>query len=316
MNLPELKEVQVFSRFLFYVRTFFHQKGYIEVETPLLNPFATPEPYIDSFQIVSDKNYYLITSPEFNLKTLLKTYQTNLFQIAHVFRKGDESKHHKQEFLMLEWYHLNYNEFQIIEEIKELLQYLSLNINEFEKIKQFHIVSMKQLFNDYLNTNYDKESLIQIIKENRLVENKKILTLDKEDYDDLFFIVFLTLIEPKLETDSPLFIYGYPKELRAYSKINENLPEESRRFEMYWKNLEIANGYCEIIDQKEQINQFKKEYEKRKKLNKPIFPISQSFLNSFPLPDCAGVSIGLERLYMAFRNINDITKISFSGKFY
>ena len=314
MNLPELYEVQVFSKFLFYIRKYFLEKDFIEIETPLLNPFATNEPYIDSFQVMHDKPLYLITSPEFNLKTILKKYNKNVFQIAHVFRKGDESKHHKQEFLMLEWYHLNYNEFELIEEIKDLMQYLSNNINEFNKIHQFNIFSIEELFYHYLKKSFNIDSLIEIIKEQQLIEKKKIDTINNLSYDDLFFIVFLTLIEPKLNTDNPLFLYGYPKELRAYSKINES-KNVSRRFEMYWKKLEIANGYYEITDKQEQLIQFKKEFQRRQELNKCIYPISKDFIESFPLPDCSGVSVGLERLFMAFRNLNDISQISFSGHF-
>jgi lysyl-tRNA synthetase class 2 len=314
MRLPELSEVQVFSRFLFLIRSFFHQKGFVEVETPLINPFATPEPYIDSFQLVSDKPLYLITSPEFNLKTLLKQYKKNLFQIAHVFRKGDESKHHKQEFLMLEFYHLDIDEFQLIEEIMELLKFLSNNIKEFNQIDDYNIVSIKEIFKEYFQSDFTKDSLIKIIKENHLVEKNRIPFLDKENYDDLFFIVFLTLIEPKLNTNNPLFIYGYPIELRAYSKIDKR-NQIARRFEMYWKKLEIANGYYEITDLKDQWNQFEKDQKRRLKLNKPTFPISQSFIKAFPLPECSGVSIGLERLFMAFRDLKDISHISLCGNY-
>ena len=314
MNLPELYEVQVFSKFLFYVRKYFIEKDFIEVESPLLNSFATNEPYIDSFQVVSDKPFYLITSPEFNLKTILKRYKKNVFQIAHVFRKGDQSKHHRQEFLMLEWYHLNYHEFDLIEEVKDLMQYLSNHINEFNKINQFNIFSIEELFYHYLKKDFSLGSLIEIIKENQLIEKKKIDTLNNTSYDDLFFIVFLTLIEPKLDTENPLFLYDYPVELRAYSKINQS-KNVSRRFEMYWKKLEIANGYYEIIEKEEQMLQFKKEFQRRQELNKCIHPISKDFIESFPLPDCSGVSVGLERLFMAFRNLNDISQISFSERF-
>ncbi len=312
--LPELKEVQVFSDFLFYIREFFRKKGFLEIETPLLNPFATTEPYIDSFQILSNQNLYLITSPEFNLKTLLSYYKKNIFQIAHVFRKGDESKLHNPEFLMLEWYHLYIDEFQLIDEIKELLTYLTEKIRDFEQIKKFNFVTIEELFKKNFNCDLSKKSLIHIVQEYNLVEKKNFIHLEKESYDNLFFIVFLSLIEPKLETDNPLFLYGYPSYLRAYSKLNNTNKKISRRFELYWKNMEIANGYYEITDKKEQLLQILKERKIRMKLNKIIPPISNSFINSFPLPECSGVSIGLERLFIAFRNLNSISQISFSGK--
>ncbi|MCS7206132.1 MAG: hypothetical protein NZ853_10590 [Leptospiraceae bacterium] len=310
--MPKLLEVQVFSDFLYEIRTFFRKKNFIEVETPLLNPFSTPEPHIQAFQIGKE---YLITSPEFNLKTLVSWYKKNLFQIAHVFRKGDESKHHRKEFLMLEWYHIDYDHFDLMEEVKELLLYLSETIPQFHKITTFRKISIKELFYQKFQRGFHKEDLIEIIQEHQLTESKKLATLEQEEYDDLFFLVFLSLIEPKLETEEPLFLYGYPKELRAYSRLDPDDPEISCRFELYWKTWEIANGYYEISNPQEQWEVFQQEIQKRKRLHKPIPPISETFLRALPLPRCAGISIGLERLYLAFRNLKDISQISFVGKF-
>lgn len=312
MNFPPLEEVQIFSDFLFFIRKFFRERDFLEVETPLLNPFATPEPNIDSFQT---GEYFLITSPEFNLKTLLSYYKKNLFQIAHVFRKGDQGKIHRNEFLMLEWYRTGYNHHRIMDEVTELLLYLSENIPAFEKVSGVEKISMKELFFKHLNRDYSRETLIETIKEFSLVDKQKLARIQEEDYEDLFYTVFLSLIEPAMNTETPLFIYDYPNELRAYSKISAEDPEASTRFELFWKSLEIANGYYEITDAEEQKEIFRKELRKRKKLGKPAFPVSKSFLDSFPLPECSGVSIGLERLYLAFRNLPSLSFISLSGNF-
>ncbi len=310
--LPSPEHVEKFSHFLYKIRTFFVQKGFWEVETPLLNPYTTLEPYIDSFQVISDKNYYLITSPEINLKILISHYKKNMFQISHVFRKEKgKSPHHKNEFLMLEWYHIGFDEFQLMDEIEELLIFLSRDMTD-EPIQEFYRYSMSEIFKIYLNKDYYHNTLIEIIKENNLVERKYYDELQNYFYDDLFFLVFLNLIEPKLNTQQPLFIHSFPDELRAYSRCELG---KSRRFELYWKNLEIANGYFEIQDKEEQIQVFNIELQKRWKLKKNIPVISKDFLNSFPLPDCSGVSIGLERLFMAFKNLKNIDEISFSEKF-
>lgn len=305
--MPEIEEVELFSEFLFQIRNFFRKKGFLEVETPLLNPYTTPEPYIDSF--VVDSNFYLITSPEFNLKILLKKYKKNLFQISHVFRKGDESKFHNTEFLMLEWYHIDYDELNLIQEIVELLFFLAQEIQGLSKIREYSIKSMKEIFFEFLQTDYSRENLIKIVKDNQLVEKKSFNSLEKESYDVLFYLVFLNMIEPKLNTKEPLFIINYPKELRAYSKLKNK--EESTRFEFFWKGLEIGNGYYEITELEDQRKELELNFQRRLELNKPIYPISKDFLDSFPLPNCAGVAIGLERLFMAFRNLNHISQISF-----
>ncbi len=305
--MPDIEEVELFSEFLYQIRTFFREKNFLEVETPLLNPYTTPEPYIDSFSV--EKEFYLITSPEFNLKIFLSLYKRNVFQICHVFRKGDKSPIHKNEFLMLEWYHLGFDERDLILEIIELLKYISQTFSVFDQNLVFSVKSCKEIFYEYLQTDYTRENLIEIIQANQLVERKNFKDLHNETYDNLFYIVFLNLIEPKLYTSEPLFITNYPKELRGYSKLKNQT--ESTRFELYWKGIEIANGYNEITNLEEQYREFQSQFQRRLEFNKPIYPISKTFLESFPLPECSGVAIGLERLFMAFRNLKSISEISF-----
>ncbi|MFN3605345.1 MAG: amino acid--tRNA ligase-related protein [Leptonema sp. (in: bacteria)] len=305
--MPELEEVELFSEFLFQIRLFFKNRNFLEVETPLLNSYTTPEPYIDSF--VVESNFYLIPSPEFNLKILLNHYKRNLFQISHAFRKGDKSPLHNREFLLLEWYHIGYNDDLLILEIVELLKFLSNQIKGFNPVFDFSKKTVNEIFNEFLQMDYSKENLITIIESYQLVEKKNFEFLNQESYDVLFYLVFLNLIEPKLNTENPLFITNYPKELRAYSKLKNQ--KESSRFELFWKGLEIGNGFHEITNREEQYLEFQANIRRRLELNKPIYPLSMTFFNSFPLVECAGVAIGLERLFMAFRNLKKISQISF-----
>lgn len=307
--MPNIEEIELFSEFLYQIRTFFRKKNFLEIETPLLNPYTTPEPYIDSYTI---ENYlYLTASPEFNLKIILSLYKRNVFQIAHVFRKSEKSSVHRNEFLMLEWYHLGFNEEDLILEIMELLKYLSENLKGIEQNLKFTIKSCKEIFYEFLQTDYSRKNLIEIIQTHGLVERENFKELQKETYDNLFYLVFLNLIEPKLNTENPLFLTYYPKDLRGYSKLKNQT--ESTRFELFWKGLEIGNGYYEINHKEEQYREFQIQFNRRLELNKPIYPISVTFLESFPLPDCSGVAIGIERLFMAFRNLKSISEISFCG---
>jgi lysyl-tRNA synthetase class 2 len=123
--------------FLGQIRAFFDSRGYLEVQTPALNPTGAVEPFIDSFQVhaTGDRKSpagpsggtegYLITSPEYNLKTVLAASPLPIYEICHSFRAGDVGAEHTEEFLMLEWYRPGATESDLILETNSLLVHLA-----------------------------------------------------------------------------------------------------------------------------------------------------------------------------------------------
>ena len=306
--------LHTFSLFLKEIRSFFNNLNYIEIESPLLQKSQSVEAYLDSMQVERTKlkknqiknNYfnkkdfaYLITSPEYTLKAILAELKTSLFQIAHVFRSGDYGPIHLEEFLLLEWYSVNLNEFELMDLCEKF--FIKISNLEFSKNKisnnyKFKRSSVKSLFEKYANCLLDRISLEEKAISLNLTKPKLVKNWA---YTDLFFSVFLNFIEPHLGKDGPEFVYHYPKELRAFSKIENDY---CKRFEIYWNEIELANAYNEIQSFEEYKQRFKEENLERKKLKKSIVNEHKFFFKKLELfktlPLSSGIALGLDRLFM------------------
>ncbi|HOP86091.1 MAG TPA: hypothetical protein PLM71_03785 [Syntrophorhabdaceae bacterium] len=281
------------------IREFFYKNGYIEVETPNLVATCAPDTYIDPLKVyVDDKGpFYLHTSPEMGMKKLLKFGFKRIFQICKVFRVEDIDTTHSIEFTMLEWYREGtYKE--LMDETMELLEFIStrpdFNGKRFFK-NQIKIYDLEKLFIEKIGFNPFTLTRSGFIK-----EAKKIISIDKEDtWNDLFFKIFIQVIEPGIKEDIPYFVVDWPSTISSMAK--QKGKNKVERFEMYINGLEIANGYTELMNSKSLKGRFKKENIKRKSLGKDVFLFDNEFLKAIDTikEDYAGASIGIDRLLMA-----------------
>lgn len=132
-----------------------------------------------------------------------------------------------------------------------------------------------------------------------------------DDWDDIFFKIFLNHIEPNLPKDRPVFLYDYPSTQAALAKKSATNPFFAERFELYIAGIELSNAFGELTDAKEQRQRLQEEQELRKKLNKTVFKIDEEFLTALGQIDnpCAGIALGLDRLFMILmdkKSINDV----------
>ena len=305
--------IEARAHFLRSVRTFFQERNILEVETPLLHETGTPEPFIENLLAQDPTGAppgFLITSPEYHMKTVLAEVRRPIFQIAHVFRAGDggsRSPLHTREFLMLEWYLPGADEYSLMQQIIELLRFLHVQFPDSDLSTNIPIFSMEDLLREHAGCTMARSSL-----EDRAIA----LGLAPADeirndrYDEVFFRVFLHAVEPALALHSyPLFVHGYPAELAAYSVIEGNI---GRRFELYWKGVELANGYYEVTDPNEQMRRFAADNAIRRSIGKPERQIDEAFLSALwkGMPAGSGVALGLDRLFMLFSNAGRIEEIS------
>ena len=307
------------AKFLSDVRAFFRSRDVLEVETPLLNVHGTVEPFLDPFSVARTArpkspsakepahNSFLITSPEYNLKILLSALQRDIFQIAHCFREGDSGDHHSEEFLMLEWYRVGYDELHLMKETALLVESLArqpYSIISFEAPTS-HTVA--DLFQQYCDCGLSRPQLEDALRRFALVgprEQPKTLR-----YDELFFALFLNRIEPHIGRTAPAFVYDYPPELAALSVIEEG---RARRFELFWKGQELANGYFELCNPEEQVARFAQENALRQQLGKPFMPADPQFVAALErgLPPCSGIALGLDRLLMVLLGEDSLAAVS------
>ncbi len=299
------------SRIIRSIRDFFYARGFLEVSTPTLCRHPGMEPYLNPLEaeVFDDeknkKTAGLITSPEYALKKLLGAGFPKLFELARVYRNGEpQGGLHNAEFTMLEWYRAGANYIDIMNDCDELLQEVSENkFGKSERIK------VRDIFLERAKIDLDEiGGAAELI---RLGKEKGFQTKDGEGFDDAFFRIFISAVEPALaEYKNPVILHEYPIELAALSIPAAN-PRYAERFELYVKGVEMANAFSELTDPVEQRKRFEEEALKRKSLGKKIFSVDEELLESLPkIGRAGGIALGVDRLAMVIlgaEKLEDVT---------
>lgn len=285
------KLIQRRADFFRQIRLFFAEKNVLEVDTPLLAKWGNPDPNLPNLK--TESNEYLQTSPEFAMKVLLSQNSGDIYQLNHVFRAGEFGKNHRQEFMMLEWYRLGFNHYQLMNEVSELIFTL---IPEF---KNYPIVyyDYAELFQKHLNLNLSQTNLNDL---KTLVGNKLNQELDL-DFDGHLDLLFSYYLQPHLGQNELAFVVNYPPSQASLAKLLEvNNQLVAGRFELFIHGLELCNGFWELTDAQEQAQRFQRENQKRLLANLPEIQADEMLLKALKkgLPDCAGVALGIDRLLM------------------
>jgi len=289
---------------------FFLKKNILEVETPILSrstvtdvnlvPFETN--YF-SYNDIKKLKLWLITSPEYHMKRLLASKSGPIYQICRSFRNKESGRYHNPEFTMLEWYQPFYSMKKFITEIDEFFQTI-LKCNKSEKI------SYQNLFINFFKIDPLRTNLMEL---NQISKKLKLdhLTCNEKNLDKLIQLLFTLKIQPNLGKKNPLFVYHFPAEQASLAAINLQDPRISERFEIFFKGIELGNGFYELTDMNEQKKRFIKDNQERSSMNLPTQKIDHDFLNalSHGLPPCSGVAIGLDRLIMIILNKKSINEV-------
>jgi len=266
------------------VREFFLNRGLLEVDVPMLSTTCGTDPQLDYFETLTHE-HYLATSPEFFMKRLLSEGFGDIFSLTHAFRKGETGARHNYEFNIAEWYRIGFSAEELQQEILDLVNCitgLKLPLKRTPWQVAFEYVDMEKL----------------------KAEHKDWTLEEIEDY------AMSAIIEPDLGKNCAEFIVDYPPKRAALAKIRKNSKgqEVACRFELYINGIELCNGYEELTDAKEQRKRFLEDIEQRKNMGKPIPKIDENFLTALEkgMPECSGVALGLDRLYMLTLGKNDI----------
>jgi lysyl-tRNA synthetase class 2 len=308
------------------IRAFFDERDVIEVETPLLSHHSTTDPHLDSLHSrFRDQACYLNTSPEYAMKRLLACWQKPIYQICKAFRDDELGALHNPEFTMLEWYRPGFDMLQLMDELAELIEHLC-NVSTFSSsaggpmvLPRFEHLSYQQAFEDYAGINPHQTSVgacYKVAKANR-IEIPQGLGLGDDELNDWLDWLLTQLIFPAFRKDCFTFMFDYPASQCALAKVSENEQHfpVAKRFELFFGEVELANGFHELTDGSEQIQRFHQENQQRELAGKQLGCIDENLIAAltFGLPDCAGVAVGLDRLLMALTGNLSIDKVlSFS----
>ncbi len=314
------------------IRDFFRNSGFTEVETPVMVTIPEMEPHLEPFEtelavprtihtenakdINATKKLYLITSPELQMKKLLGEGFGNIFNITKVFRNGEIGPEHNPEFTMIEWYRENADYRDIMNDCEDLVFYLTQGKKRISYLGETIDISLpwpkkstNELFMEYTNIDLTKNRDFKTFK--NTAEENSFDTNGCNNWDDIYFKIFLNHIEPRLPKNRPLFIYDYPASQAALAKIKKEDPFFAERFELYLGGLELGNAFSELTDAHEQKKRLEQEQLQRKNLKKPIFDIDGEFLErleSIKRP-CAGIALGIDRLFMLLLDKKSIDEV-------
>ncbi len=289
------------------VRHFFATRNVMEVGTPILSAAAPTAPYVDSFQTtLHDKNYYLHTSPEFAMKRLLAADSGAIYQIATVFRHGEQGKQHAPEFTMLEWYRPGLNLRELMDEVDTLIQ--ALLTTRPAKRFSYQAVMVKYLGIDVLQV---APAALQTIVSDKIPHHPLECSMDKTA---LLEILMSQVVEPELaKLETPVMIYDFPAEQAQLAKLVSDKAgnQVAARFELYAGGMELANGYDELQDADELLARFEADNQQRQAVGKPTMPIDKNLLAAmqYGLPGCSGVALGLDRLMMLITGVQTISDV-------
>lgn len=274
------------------IRRFFHERGVIEVETPLLCHTSVTDPYIQSISAtLGQQRYYLQTSPEYAMKRLLAAGSGAIFQLCKAFRLDEVGVRHNPEFTMLEWYRPDFDHHQLMTEMDELLQCV-LKTHAAERVSYADLFLRFLAINPHQVTSHELQMLAK--------RHQLDIQANIDDVDTWLMLLMSHIIEPQIGQERPIFIYDFPVSQSALARIQSTIPPVASRFEVYFKGMELANGFHELQDAKEQRRRFEANLQSRREQNLEMLPLDEHFLAALEhgLPDCAGVALGVDRLVM------------------
>ena len=315
-RLPLLRRRAMLTR---GVRSFFDARGYLEVETPFavatpgeevhLQPFATERIAPDGMR----ERLFLHTSPEFAMKRLVAATGLPMFQLARVWRNGEGSATHSPEFTMLEWYRPGAGLAGLVDETEALLRAtLPPRVDWGGETcaidRPFERLTLQQAFArhvgaDLLGTADDARAL---------AAQAGVALRPGEEWEDLFFRLLLTHVEPNIGRTVPTFLTHWPASQAALAARDPADPRAALRFELYACGIELANAFEELTDPDEQRRRFTHDRARRAALypDAEPWPLDEAFLAALnSLPPCAGIALGFDRLVMlatGARRLSDI----------
>lgn len=280
------------AHFLKTVRRFLDERGVLEVDVPALSRAAVTDPNIECLQVQSplrgNEHYFLMPSPEFYLKRLLVRGSGSLYSLGHAYRAGERGTRHQPEFALLEWYRPGWSLLQLRQEVEALVSlFLDLPVQ---------YCSYADAFKQVLCLDPYRVSLSQL----QTVAQPYQPAFESDDKSVWLDFLFSHAVEPRLQ--GLVFVDEFPACQAALAKTAKDAQgnDIGLRFELYVNGIEIANAYCEETDVTALSSRFSLDLAIRQQRGQYTPAVDVAFLTAMQqgMPDCAGVALGVDRLFM------------------
>lgn len=316
------------------IRQFFTQQDFHEVETPYLVAHPGTEPYLDFFStqinLQTDakdlqKQLYLITSPELQMKKLVVAGLTKVFQLGKSFRNHEGlSSFHNPEFTILEWYRSQANYTDIMTDCEQLMTHLIKMIRggdgeeliyqnrKLEMSLPWLRISVSAAFQKYAEIG--QQTLLDEDLLRAAATKKGYAQAQTATWEEVYNQIFLNEIEPALaQLNRPIFVTDYPLSQAALSKKKTDDPRFAERFELYLGGIELANAFTELTDPIENEQRAQADMRERSRLGKPTYQFDEDYIQALEigLPPTGGIALGVDRLIMLLADVKSIQETMF-----
>ena len=318
MNAEVRKTFQIRSKVISLTRRFFEDKGFLEVETPMMHPIAggaNAKPFVTHHNALGVDRYLRI-APELYLKRLIVGGFEAVFEINRNFRNEGMDATHNPEFTSIEFYWAYKTYRDLIEITKEYFQYLfehldlptilpyadmEVNFANFTEVPL--IESLTTIGGVPAEVTNDKEKIIAYLA------SKNITVKPGMNLGQLQGELFDEFVEEKLI--DPTFITEYPVEISPLARRNDENPAITERFELFIAGREIANAFSELNDPIDQYNRFKGQVDAKEAGDDEAHEMDEDFIDalSYGMAPTAGQGIGIDRLVMLLTNEHSIRDV-------
>jgi lysyl-tRNA synthetase class 2 len=290
------------------LRAFFAQRGFLEVETPLLDDEIIPELHIEPFDVGGvPPTLWLQASPELHMKRLLAEGLSTIYQVTRSFRRDERGRLHNPEFTIVEWYRTGDGMEQGIALLDELCRHVA---GAPPAVR----TTYADAFRSYAGVDPHAASCAELASVAIRLGVAVPDALRRQDRDEWLNLLLAAVVEPRLGAAAPEILFDYPVSQAALAETAQRAGgvEVAARFELYWRGVELANGYHELTDAMALRRRLEQVNRDRVADSRPALPVPERLLAAMEspgLPPCTGCALGFDRLAMLVLGAKSIGEV-------
>ncbi len=310
-----LTNLRLRAALLAKLRAFFAERGFLEVETPLLSADVVVDRHLDPLSTILfddprrpeiGQRLWLQTSPEFGMKRLLAAGSGPIFQVTRAFRGGEVGPLHNPEFTIVEWYRPGDTMAAGMTLLDDVCAAL-LNTPPAER------VSYADAFLQHVGLDPHRAPVPELAAAAQRLQLSAPASLG-DDRDGWLNFLLSAAVEPRFSKDRPTILYDYPSSQAALARVREEASRGSavaERFELYVRGIELANGYHELLDARVLRERNRANNAARVADGKPPLPEESQLLTAMDagMPPCCGVALGFDRVAMLAAGAKTLTEV-------
>jgi elongation factor P--(R)-beta-lysine ligase len=320
------------SKIVAALRAWFAANDFIEVDTGVLQVSPGNETHLHAFATAlaapdgAASPLYLRTSPEFACKKLLAAGERRIVEFAKVFRNRERGALHAPEFTLIEWYRAGEPYAALMTDCAAILReaaqasgtwHFSFRGRSADASAEPERLSVAEAFGCYagidllatLSSGGEGDRALLA----RAAKAAGIRLADDDTWGDIFSRVLVEKIEPKLGIGRATILYEYPALQAALARPSAKSPRVAERFELYLCGVELANGFAELTDAREQRRRLEAEMAEKERRYGERYPLDEDFLTALAhMPDASGIALGLDRLVMLATGATRIDQVQWA----